>query len=141
MALGESASFFAINSGSVVGSVSLTTSAYKVVHELGKPNQIKRNTLVTGTDETAYMRKHNILEDVGTVIDLANKTFENKEYQLQLDLVADPEAEQWETLVFRFFVGMTPPEILHYQKELVRNFVARIEPSKRSYFSMVVEPV
>lgn len=134
------ASFSIVTAGTHVGSISLTTSAYKIVRELGRPNQIRRNTLVTGSEETAYIIQYNISEDVGVIIELADRAFGSKEYQVQLDLVADPEAEQWETLAFRFFASIAPSEILDYQKELVRNFVARIEPGKRSHFSLIIEP-
>jgi hypothetical protein len=141
LALEPGASFSIVTAGTHVGSISLTTSVYKVISEIEDPGQIRRNALVTGSAETAYMIKHNISADVGTIIDIAKRTFRGKQYQVQLDLASDPEAEQWETLVFRFFAGMATPEILHYQKELARNFVARIEPRKRLHFSLIIEPV
>ena len=139
-ALGPGTSVY-VNIGMQIAGAPLASSVYKLVSEVGKADQIRRNTLVTGSEETVYITKFNVSEEVGIIVELAEEVFRGKVYQAQLDLVADPEAEQWETLLFRFYIKATSEEFLKYQKELVKKFVSAIAPGKRNHFSLSIEAV
>jgi hypothetical protein len=104
-------------------------------------NRIYKGALITGDEELAFIRHYNIQNEVGFIIEMANQVFINKEFQAEIALSVDSESEQWETLLFRFYVNVTTEEFMVYQKELVRRFVSNIEPSQRIYFSIIIEPV
>jgi hypothetical protein len=104
-------------------------------------NRIYKGAFITGDEELAFIRHYHIQNEVGIIIEMANQVFINKEFQAEIALSVDSESEQWETLLFRFYVNVTTEEFMGYQKELVRRFVSNIEPSKRIYFSIIIEPV
>ena len=104
-------------------------------------NRIYKGAFITGDEELAFIRNYHIQNEVGIIIEMANQVFINKEFQAEIALSVDSESEQWETLLFRFYVNVTTEEFMRYQKELVRRFVSNIEPSKRIYFSIIIEPV
>jgi hypothetical protein len=95
---------------------------------------------LSGNSELAFIRRHNIESEFGIIVDIANKIFLNKGYQTEVELTADSESEGWETLLFRFYLDVTIDEFMKYQDELVKQFVSKIEPSKRTYFSIIIEP-
>ncbi len=96
---------------------------------------------VSGDSELAFIMCHNIESEFGIITDIANKTFGDKHYQTEVELIADPESEEWKTLLFRFYVNLIGEEFLQYQKKLTKGFVSAIEPSKRIYFSLSIEPI
>ena len=104
-------------------------------------NKISKGLILSGDSELAFMRSHNIESEFGIIIDIANKIFLNKDFETEVELTADSESEEWETLLFRFYLDVTIDEFMKYQDELVKQFVSRIEPSKRTYFSIIIEPV
>ena len=104
-------------------------------------NRIRQSVILSGDPELAFVKSHNIENEFGIIIDIANRTFVNKDYQTEVELIADPESEEWETLLFRFYVNLTGGEFLQYQKELTRGFVSGIERRKRIYFSLSIEPI
>ena len=103
-------------------------------------NKINKSLILSGNPELAFIRSHNIESEFGIIIDIANKIFLNKGYQTEVELTADSESEGWETLLFRFYLDVTIDEFMKYQDELVKQFVSKIEPSKRTYFSLIIEP-
>jgi len=113
---------------------------YGAIFAVESQNKIGRETILSGDSELSFVKRHNIENEFGIIIDIANKTFVNKDYQTQVELLADPESEEWETLVFRFYVNLTGEEFLQYQKRLTKGFVSAIQPNKRNYFSLSIEP-
>lgn len=105
------------------------------------PNKIGRGVILSEDAALAFIKRKNIESDFGSIIDMANEIFVNKEYQIETELLVDPESEEWETLLFRFYVKLTGDEFLPYQKKLTKGFVSAIEPSKRIYFSLSIEPI
>jgi hypothetical protein len=103
-------------------------------------NKISKSAILSGNSELAFIRRHNIESEFGIIVDIANKIFLNKGYQTEVELTADSESEGWETLLFRFYLDVTIDEFMKYQDELVKQFVSKIEPSKRTYFSIIIEP-
>jgi hypothetical protein len=103
-------------------------------------NKISKSAILSGNSELAFIRRHNIESEFGIIVDIANKIFLNKGYQTEVELTADSESEGWETLLFRFYLDVTIDEFMKYQDELVKQFVSKIEPSKRTYFSVIIEP-
>jgi hypothetical protein len=103
-------------------------------------NKISKSLILSGNSELAFIRSHNIESEFGIIIDIANKIFLNKGYQAEVELTADSESQEWETLLFRFYLDVTIDEFMKYQDELVKQFVSKIEPSKRTYFSIIIEP-
>ena len=104
-------------------------------------NKVSKHAILSGNSELAFIRQHDIENEFGIITDIANKTFVNKDYQTEVELMADSESEKWKTLLFRFYVKMTGEEFLQYQKRLTKGFVSAIEPSKRIYFSLSIEPI
>jgi hypothetical protein len=104
-------------------------------------NKINKDFVVTGDAELAFIVKHRIQNEVGIITDIAKQVFGKKEYQAELELVVDPESDQWESLIFRCYLKVTSDEFLRYQKSFAKRFVSQIEPDKRNYFSISIEPV
>lgn len=122
----------------LVNSITLHCQSILATH---LENNINKSAILSGDSELAFIKSHNIESEFGIIIDIANKTFVNKDYQTEVELIADPESEEWETLLFRFYVKLTGDEFLPYQKKLTKGFVSAIEPSKRIYFSLSIEPI
>lgn len=104
-------------------------------------NRISRGAILSGDSELAFIARHNIESEFSAIIEIANKTFFNRDYQTQVELLADSESEEWETLIFRFYLRVTLDELMRYQHELIEKFVSEIDPSKRTYFSFTMEIV
>jgi hypothetical protein len=96
---------------------------------------------VSGDAELAFIKRNKIESEFGSIIDIASDTFVDKEYQTETELVVDPESEEWETLLFHFYLSLTTDEFMKYQRKLMKQFVSRIKPAKRIYFSLIIEPV
>ena len=122
----------------LVNSINLHCQSILATH---LENNISKSNILSGNSELAFIRRHNIESEFGIIIDIANKIFLEKGYQTEVELIADPESENWETLLFRFYVKLTGEEFLPYQKKLTKGFVSAIEPSKRIYFSLSIEPI
>jgi hypothetical protein len=103
-------------------------------------NKISKRAILS-EDSESFIRRHDIESELGIVTDIAYKTFLDKDYRTEVELIADPESDEWKTLLFRFYVKLTGEEFLRYQKKLTKGFVSAIEPSKRIYFSLSIEPI
>ena len=95
---------------------------------------------MSGDTELAFIKRNNIENEFGIIIDIANDIFVNKEYQAETESLVDTESEEWETLLFHFYLSLTTDEFMKYQGELMKQFVSKIEPTKRIYF-LIIEPV
>ena len=108
-------------------------SGFEPLNKIGK--------IVSGDRELAFIKKNSIEKELADMLDVATQTFKGKEYQTELELTTDPESENWETLLFHFYMSVGCDEILEYQHQLISRFVSLIEPRKRKYFSLLVEAV
>ena len=104
-------------------------------------NKLSTVTVLSGDLELAFCKRHNLEDEFATVIEMANRIFHKKDYQTEVELIADPDSEEWETLVFHFYLKATVDELIKYQRDLSKSFVTEIEPDKRTYFSLDIEPV
>ena len=104
-------------------------------------NKLSKGATVSGDLELAFSTRHNLEDEFGIIIEMANKIFHNKDYQTKVELIADPDSEEWETLVFRFYLRATVDELVKYQRDLTESFVSEIESGKRAYFSLNIEPI
>lgn len=112
----------------------------KDISVTGSVNRIDKGVIVSGDTELAFIMRHNIENELGIIIDIANRIFGERDYQTEVQLIADPESEEWETLLFRFYLSLSTDEFMKYQKELMQQLVSKIEPTKRIYFSLIIEP-
>lgn len=104
-------------------------------------NKPSKGAAWSGDLELAFSTRHNLEDECGTIIEIADKIFHNRDYQTKVELIADPDSEEWETLVFRFYLRATVDELVKYQRDLIEGFVSEIEPGKRAYFSLNIEPI
>lgn len=104
-------------------------------------NNISKAAFIAGDLELTFIKENDLQDQIGTIIGIANQSLIDKQFQTELELTRDSESEEWKTLLFRFYVNVTIEEFMSYQTELVRKFVYSIEPNKRKYFSLLIEPV
>ena len=81
-------------------------------------NKVSKHAILSGNSELAFIRQHDIENEFGIITDIANKTFVNKDYQTEVELMADSESEKWKTLLFRFYVKMTGEEFTSVSKTI-----------------------
>jgi len=129
-----------ITAGSIWGKIVVGSINEHCQSILASEVENKKSAIVSGDSELAFIVRHDIENEFGIITDIANKTFGEKDYQTEVELIADPESEEWETLLFRFYLKLTTDEFMKYQRELTKQLVSKIEPAKRIYFSLIIEP-